>query len=80
MSCYYAMVTGVLKAFLWAVSPVWPVLLPNFACQLETSQFTEAIPREGTGSDSDLLGLGSPSTGLKNRRRAAFLTESVQHR
>ena len=37
------------------------------------------IPREGTESDRDLLGSGSPSTGLKNRRRAVGLTDSIQH-
>ena len=39
---------------------------------------TEAIPRDGMESDRDLLGSGSPSTGLKNRRRAVVLTDSVQ--
>ena len=34
-----------------------------------TSRFAEAIPHEGTESDKDLLGSGSPSAGLKNHRR-----------
>ena len=50
----------------------------NFACLFETSRFAEAIPRDGTESDRDLLGSGSPSTDLKNHRRAVVLTDSVQ--
>ena len=81
MSCCYAMVLPTnFKAFFWAVSisPVRPALLPNFACRFETSQFAEPKPRDGTESDRDLLGSGSPSTGLKDRRRAVVLTDSVQ--
>ena len=80
-SCCYAMVLPTdFKAFFWAVliSPVRPALLPNFACQFETSRFAEAIPRDGTERDRDLLGSRSPSMGLKNRRRAVGLTDSVQ--
>ena len=54
------------------VSPVWRMLLsfrfgPPFV-KLSTSGFSEAIPREGTESDRDLLRSGSPSAALKNRR------------
>ena len=51
---------------------VRPALLPfHFGPLVDssTSRFTEAIPREGTESDRDLLGSGSPSACLKNRRR-----------
>ena len=81
MSCCYAMVLPTdVKAFFWAVSisPVRPALLPNFACRFETSQFAESIPRDGMESDRDLLGSGSPSTGLRDRTRAVVLTDSVQ--
>ena len=62
-------------AVLIAISPVYsPHCLPT---RFETSRFAEAIPRDGTESDRDLLGSGSPSTGLKNRRRAVVLTDSV---
>ena len=37
-------------------SPVQPTLLPNFACRFETSRFAEAMPREGTESNRDVLG------------------------
>ena len=50
--------------FFWTVSPVRPVL----SVDSSTSRFAEAIPHEGTESDRDLLGSGSPSAGLKNRR------------
>ena len=42
-----------------------------------TSRFTEAIPCEGTESDRDLLGSGSPSMDLKNHTRDVVLTNSV---
>ena len=77
-SCCYAMVLPTdFKTFFWAVSisPVRPALLPNFTCRFETSRFAEAIPRDGTENDKDLLGLGSPSMGLKNHTR---ITDSVQ--
>ena len=80
-SCCYAMVLPTdVKAFFWAVSmyPVWPTLLPNFACQFETSRFAEAILRDGTENDRHPLGLGSPCTGLKNRTRAVVLKDSIQ--
>ena len=84
MSRCYAMVTGVptdFKAFFWAISPVRPSLLPNLACQFETSQFAEAIPCEGTESDRGLLGSEVHLWGLKNYcRRAIVLTNSVQCR
>ena len=69
------------KAFFWVVSisPVRPVLLPNFACRFETSRFAEAIPRDGTESDRHPLGSGSPCTGLKNRTRAVVLKDSVKN-
>ena len=76
MSCCYALPTD-FKALFWAVS-VRPALLPNFACRFDTSRFAEAIPHDSTESDRDLWGSGSPSTGLKNRRRAVVLTDSVQ--
>ena len=66
MSCCYAMVTDVPTDFKVLgrtdISCVWPALLPNFACRFETSRFAEAIPCNGTESDRDLLGSGSPST------------------
>ena len=55
--------------FFWAVSPVRPTLLLNFACRFETSQFAEAIPHKGPESDRDLLGSGSPSTGLEESQK-----------
>ena len=36
---------------------------PTSLVDLNTSQFVEAVPCEGTGSDRDVLGLRSPSAG-----------------
>ena len=48
------------KVFFWPVSLVRPTLLPNFACRFQHLP----IPCEGTESDRDLSGSGSPSTYL----------------
>ena len=75
-SCCYAIVTVMMyrQSVLLGctVSPVRPALLPfRFGppfVESSTSRFSEAIPREGTESDRDLLRSGSPSAALKNRR------------
>ena len=66
-SCCYAMVLPTdFKVFFWAVSRCFPTSL------------VDSRPPDGTESDRDLLGSGSPSTctGLKNHRRAVVLTDS----
>ena len=68
MSCCYAVIMTTDKLFFCAVSPVRPTLLPfRFGPLVDSS--TSRFAREGTESDRDLLGSGSPSVGLKNRRR-----------
>ena len=72
MSCCYAMVADIPTKHSSGlyVSPVWPALPFRFGLLVDssTSRFAEAVPHEGTESDRDHLGSGSPSAGLKNRR------------